>query len=70
MLYVRATSFTRVKPFSYIKVIKRTILKTTIQGVYFIYFFFSYMFRPLLHLKVEYTIILESYFTHNGSVLL
>jgi hypothetical protein len=47
-------------------------LATTLQGVYFIF----YIFLPLHvsaiagHLQAEYTIILGSYLTHNGFVVL
>jgi hypothetical protein len=44
----------------------------TLQGVYFIFYIFLPLHVSALggHLQAEYTIILGSYFTHNGSVVL
>jgi hypothetical protein len=49
-----------------------TIKATTLQGVYFILYIFLPLHVSALagHLKAEYTIVLGSYFTHSGSVVL
>jgi hypothetical protein len=46
-------------------------IATTLQGVYFILYIFLPLYVSALvgHLQAEYTIILGSYFTHNGSVV-
>jgi hypothetical protein len=47
-------------------------LSSTLQGVYFIFYIFLPLHVSALagHLQAEYTTILESYLTHNGSVVL
>jgi hypothetical protein len=54
------------------RLLEEPSLATTLQGVYFIFFIFLPLHVPALvgHLQVEYTIILGSYLTHNGSVVL
>jgi hypothetical protein len=58
--------------FRYGRLLEEPPLATILQGVYFVF----YIFLPLYvsahagHLQVEYTIMLGSYFTHNGSVVL
>jgi hypothetical protein len=46
-------------------------LATTFPGVYFIFYILPLQISALVgHLEAEYTIILGSYFTHNGSIVL
>jgi hypothetical protein len=47
-------------------------IATTLQGVCFIFYIFLPLYVSALddHLQAEYTIILGSNFTHNGSVVL
>jgi hypothetical protein len=52
------------------RLLEEPSLATTLQGVYFIFYIFLPLHGSALvgHLHVEYTIILGSYLTRNGSV--
>jgi hypothetical protein len=50
------------------RLLEEQSLATNLQGVYFIFYIFLPLHVSALagHLQAEYTIILGSYFTHNG----
>jgi hypothetical protein len=54
------------------RLLEELSLAATFQGVYFIFDIFLQLHVSALdgHLQAEYTIILGSYFTYNGSVVL
>jgi hypothetical protein len=54
------------------RLLEEPSLATTLEGVCFIFYIFSPLHVSALagHLQAEYTIILGSYLTHNGSVVL
>jgi hypothetical protein len=56
------------------RLLEEPALATTLQGVYSYFIFYIFLPRHVSaiagHLQAEYTIILGSYLTHNGSVVL